>query len=86
MPEVLFKMRMVGKTLRIVTIDPIKRIEVSMVAPAKANKNDSQRVAARKLAYVISKKKTAETRLIYWYQASFRPSPIFLAKSERRLA
>ncbi len=60
LPEVLFEMRKVGNTLRVVAIDPITKTEVSMVAPAKANKNDIQRVAARKLAYVISKKKTAE--------------------------
>lgn len=60
LPEVLFEMRKVGKTLRVVAIDPITRTEVSMVAPAKANKYDIQRVAARKLAYVISKKQAAE--------------------------
>lgn len=60
LPEVLFEIRKVGKTLRVVAIDPITQTEVTMIAPAKASKNDIQRVAARKLAYVISKKQAAE--------------------------
>ncbi len=60
LPEVLFEMRKVGKTLRVVAIDPITQTEVTMIAPAKASKDDIKRVAARKLAYVISKKQAAE--------------------------
>ena len=60
LPEVLFEMRKVGKTLRVVAIDPITQTEVTMIAPAKASKNDIQRVAARKLAYVLGKKQAAE--------------------------
>jgi len=60
LPEVLFEMRKVGKTLRVVAIDPITQTEVTMIAPAKASKDDIKRVAARKLAYVLGKKQAAE--------------------------
>ena len=56
LPEVLFEFQRVGKSLRVVAIDPITHTEVSMVASPKAALKDLKRVAARKLAYVIAKK------------------------------
>ena len=59
LPEVLIEYRRVGKMLRVIAIDPITRIEVIMIAPLDATKNEIKRIAARKLAYVIAKKKQA---------------------------
>ena len=57
LPEVLIEYRRVGKMLRVIAIDPITQIEVIMIAPLDATKNEIKRNAARKLAYVIAKKK-----------------------------
>ena len=57
LPEVLIEYRRVGKMLRVIAIDPNTRIEVIMIAPLDATKNEIKRNAARKLAYVIAKKK-----------------------------
>jgi hypothetical protein len=59
LPEVLIEYRRVGKMLRVIAIDPITRIEVIMITPLDATKNEIKRNAARKLAYVIAKKKQA---------------------------
>ena len=59
LPEVLFEFRRVGKSVRVVAIDPITRTEVFMVASPKADLEDVKRVAARKLAYVIAKNQAA---------------------------
>jgi hypothetical protein len=56
LPEVLFEWRRVGKSLRVTAIDPITGTEVVMVAPAKTTRKEIKRNAARKLAYVLSKK------------------------------
>lgn len=59
LPEVLIEYRRIGKMLRVIAIDPITRIEVIMIVPLDATKNEIKRNAARKLAYVIAKKKQA---------------------------
>ena len=62
LPEVLFEMRWVGRSVRVAAIDPITHTEVILVAPAKLSLNDMKRVAARKLVYVMSKKQAAAER------------------------
>lgn len=57
LPEVLFEFRRVGKSIRVVAIDPISRTEVTMVAPHGVSHEGVKRIAARKLAYVIAKKR-----------------------------
>ena len=59
LPEVLFEMHRVGRSVRVAAIDPITHTEVILVAPAKLSLNDMKRVAARKLVYVMSKKQAA---------------------------
>ena len=56
LPEVLFELQRVGKSIRVTAIDPITRTEVVMVAPVKATRREIKLNAARKLAYVLSKK------------------------------
>jgi len=80
----------VGKSPLVIAIDPITGIEVIMVAPANATRAVIKRNASRKLAYVIAKKRMpvncnagAEKE---GAQPAFRPRPIILANSDRRLA
>ncbi len=54
--EILFEFVLVGRYLRVNAIDPRSRIEVSMIADPRQGKTIIKRLAARKLAYVISKK------------------------------
>ena len=56
--EVLFEFRPVGNILRVTAIDPKSGTEVIMVADPKYGEEVIKRLAARKLAYVISKKKS----------------------------
>ena len=62
LPEVLFEMRRVGRSVRVAAIDPITHTEVILAVPAKLSLNDMKRVAARKLVYVMSKKQAAAER------------------------
>ena len=89
LPEILLEMRRVGKSLRVIAIDPITGIEVTMVAPANATRDVIKRNASRKLAYVIAKKRklgNCNPGSGRGSQPSFRPRPIFFANSDRRLA
>lgn len=64
LPEVLFELRQVGKSVRVVAIDPITRTEVVMVVPSKTTREEIKRVAAQKLAYVLGKKKAEGDEVI----------------------
>ena len=55
--EILFEFHSVGRNLRIVAIDPDSGVEVTMVGAPGYGKESLKRMAARKLAYVIAKKK-----------------------------
>ncbi|MBF0247182.1 MAG: hypothetical protein HQL36_03790 [Alphaproteobacteria bacterium] len=55
--EVLFEFRRVGKVLRVCAIDPRTGVEVTMVADPRQGPETIKRVAARKLAYVLNKKR-----------------------------
>lgn len=59
--EVLFEFRPVGKILRVIALDPKTGTEVIMVADPRYGKEAIKRLAARKLAYVISKKKARQS-------------------------
>ena len=56
LPEVLFQIIRVGKSLRVNAIDPTTGTEVIMVAPANTTRALIKKNAARKLAYVIAKR------------------------------
>lgn len=60
LPEILFEFRRVGKITRVVAIDPITGIEVTMVGAPGYTIGMLKRFAARKLAYVIAKKQRME--------------------------
>ena len=55
--EVLYEFVSVGRYLRVTAIDPRTRIEVSMIADPRYGGTLIKRLAARKLAYVISKRR-----------------------------
>jgi len=55
--EVLFEFVKIGRHLRVNAIDPRTGIEVSMIADPRYGETLIKRLAARKLAYVISKKR-----------------------------
>ena len=55
--EVLFEFVRVGRYLRVNAIDPRTGIEVAMIADPRHGKTIIKRLAARKLAYVSSKKR-----------------------------
>ena len=57
--EVLFEFRRVGRFLKVTAIDPYTNTEVSMVGNPRYSKAMLQRVATRKLAYVIAKRRRA---------------------------
>lgn len=55
--EVLFEMYYTdSRSIRVVAIDPVTGIEVTMVGDKKRGKEALKRVAAQKLFYVINKK------------------------------
>ena len=55
--EVLYEFVSVGRHLRVNAIDPRTGIEVSMIADRRYGETLIKRLAARKLAYVISKRR-----------------------------
>lgn len=58
--QVLFEFQRIGNVMRVVAIDPVTMIEVTMVADPRQSQDTIKKVAARKLAYVIAKKRDKE--------------------------
>ncbi len=54
--EYLIEMRRVGDYIKVAAIDPVTNTEVSIVGSARATERQLQRVAVRKLEYVLNKK------------------------------
>lgn len=59
LPEVLFEFTRVGNVIRVCALDPITNVEVTMVGAPGYGEELLQRLAKRKLAYVIAKKRRA---------------------------
>jgi len=53
--EVLYEFHHSGKAIRIVAIDPVTGTEVTMVGAQGYSREHLKKLAARKLAYVLSK-------------------------------
>jgi len=60
--EVLFEFKRHGNVLRVVAIDPKTGTEVIMIADPRQSKMVIQRLAARKLAYVLAKNQAKAQR------------------------
>ncbi len=56
MPEILFEMQYVGRVVRVTAIDPATGIEVVSVGDADRSIAALQRLAARKLGYVLKRR------------------------------
>jgi len=54
LPEVLFEFRPIGRFVRVIAIDPIASIEVTMVGDVTYGEELLKRIATRKLKYVIA--------------------------------
>ena len=57
LPEVLIEIRRVGKAVQVIAIDPVTGTEVSMVGDPGQGQEVLKRLAARKLAYVLSRRR-----------------------------
>ncbi len=57
--QVLFEFVRMGQVVKVNAIDPETGIEVSMVGDANAGSDALKRLAARKLEYVIAKRRAA---------------------------
>lgn len=56
--EVLFELRRIGASMKVTAIDPETNTEVSFVGPASASRQALQRLAVRKLLYVLGRRRT----------------------------
>jgi hypothetical protein len=57
--EVLFEFRRVGNSVRVVAVDPVTNTEITIVGAPGTDDATLKRLAARKLAYVIAKKRSS---------------------------
>ncbi len=53
--EVLFEFIPNGRFVKVIAVDPVTRIEISLVGDRRASKQMLERTAIRKLEYVIAK-------------------------------
>ena len=60
MSEIVFEMRYVGRVVRITAIDPATGTEVISVGDAERSVEALKRVAARKLMYVLKRRRAQE--------------------------
>lgn len=60
--EVLFEFQRHGNILRVTAIDPVTATEVIMVADPRQSMETIKRLAARKLLYVLEKKRAEAKR------------------------
>lgn len=62
--EILFEIRQVGQLMRVTAIDPGSGTEVITIGDPQADHNLLERIAARKLKYVIAKNRNKKSGLI----------------------
>ena len=53
--EVLFEFVIQGNYVKVIAVDPISNTEISMVGDRRRGREELQRIAIRKLSYVIEK-------------------------------
>ncbi len=54
--EVLLEFIAIGNSVKVSAVDPLTKVEVSIVGPASASRSDLERAAIRKLDYVLRKR------------------------------
>ena len=57
---IILEMTRVGASQKVTAVDDATGIEVSFVAPASAARSDIERLARRKLAYVLRKQESPQ--------------------------
>jgi hypothetical protein len=61
--EVLFEMRRAGKNgVRVAAMDPVTHTEVTMIGDIRYGEELLKRMAARKLLYVLNKKRAEKSK------------------------
>lgn len=60
--EVLFEFQRLGNILRVSALDPVSNTEITMIADPRQGPETIKALAARKLAYVIEKKRAKAER------------------------
>ncbi len=58
--EILFEIRQVGNVMRVTAIDPGSGLEVITIGDPTADSKVLERIAARKLKYVIAKRRNEQ--------------------------
>jgi hypothetical protein len=53
--EVIFEFVQIGHSMKVVTVDVLTKVEVSLIAPLSASQAYMQQAALRKLRYVLAK-------------------------------
>ena len=57
--EVILEFQQIGKIVKVIAVDPVSLVEVSIMGPASAGQEVLKRNAINKLQYVLSKKQQA---------------------------
>lgn len=55
--EYLIEFIPIGHAIKVCAVDPLTKLEVSIVGPASAGEEELKRTAVRKLEYILEKKK-----------------------------
>ena len=53
--EVLLEFYRIGNSVKVSAVDPVTKVEVSIVGPASAPRSELERAAIQKLRYVLAK-------------------------------
>ena len=59
--EYLIEFIPIGHAIKVCAVDPVTRVEVSIVGPASAGEEELKRTAVRKLEYVLNKKSAGQS-------------------------
>ena len=62
LPEVLFEFAVHGNFVKVMAVDPITGIEISIVGDSRASKTTLENLATKKLIMVIKRKKADQHR------------------------
>ena len=57
--DVILEFQQIGKIVKVIAVDPVTLVEVSIMGPASAGQEVLKRNAINKLQYVLSKKQQA---------------------------
>ena len=64
LPEVLFEFVVHGNFVKVMAVDPVTGIEISIVGDSRASKTTLENIAINKLMWVIKRNKAEQQRLV----------------------